>query len=50
MASSLALFPADHPERRCLVGLLLKYCSGEQFNPRDKLSPEIAAKVTCGGE
>ena len=40
MASSLALCPADHPERRFLVGLLLKHCSSEQFAPRDKLAPE----------
>jgi hypothetical protein len=40
MASSLTLAPADHPERRFLVGLLLKYCCGDQFAPRDKLAPE----------
>jgi hypothetical protein len=41
LASSLALAPADHPERRFLVGLLLKHCSGDQFTPRDRLGPEI---------
>jgi beta-galactosidase len=44
MASSLALAPADHPERRFLVGLLLKHCSSDRFAPRDKLPPEILRK------
>jgi hypothetical protein len=44
MASALALAPADHPERRFLVGLLLKYCSSDRFTPRDRLPAEVLRK------
>ena len=44
LASAFGLAPADRPERRFLLGLLLKYGSGEQFAPRDKLPPEILRK------
>jgi len=43
MASSFGIAPtfAGHPETRCLLSQLLKYCSSDRFTPRDKLAPEI---------